>query len=311
MLLSIIVPSRNQGRFISRTLDSILAQQHRPLEVIVVDGASTDDTVEVLQRYAARHPELRWMSEPDDGPAEAVNKGLALASGDIAAIQSSDDIYYPGAFEAVASAFLADPSVGFVIGHYNGIDAQDHVLYTQRMPEFSWEAYFGMALCIPQSSIFFRMSVAREAGGWNGAYFGCDLDFWLRLLLRTRARRVDRVLSGWRLYAGARTHSGQRAKIWDGYWRMIADNSLLRAQSPRLQRLARASRHILALHHHPTGNLWAIRWHALLALFQHPGFWRHQSARSLLRLVPGYGAVAGAYRRLRRSRGMNGTQAGH
>lgn len=288
MLLSIIVPSFNQGRFISRTLDSILSQNYRPLEVIVVDGASTDNTVEVLREYANKHPEVRWQSELDSGPADAVNKGLVLARGEIAAIQSSDDIYYPDALSAVMGTFRGNPDCGFVIGHYRGIDVDDRIIYTERLPEFSWEAYFGLALCIPQSSIFFRMKLAREVGGWNGKYYACDVDYWLRLLLRTRAIRIDKVLSGWRLYAGARTHSRQQKKIWEGYWQMIEDNVELTRASPRVQRLAHASKHIVAMRFHPTGNRWAICWHLLLGLVQHPTWWRYQRITDILSCVPGY-----------------------
>lgn len=298
MQLTVIVPSFNQGRFIGRTLDSILDQDVPVSEVIVVDGGSTDETVEVLRDYAERHPQLHWLSEPDDGPADAVNKGLAMARGDIAAIQSSDDIYYPGAFAAVGQVFDDEPDCGFVIGNYRGINAEDEPLYTSDLPAFSWEAYFGMALCIPQSSIFFRMDVAREAGGWNPKYYGCDLDFWLRILLRTEARRIPDVLSGWRIYGDQRTFSGQQAKIWEGYWQMIEDCAELSTASPRVRRLAKASRDILAMQFHPTGNRWAVRGHALRALIRHPTFWRYQQPEHLRRLVPGYGRARMLYRRL-------------
>ena len=286
-LLSIIVPSFNQGRFLARTLDSILQQDYRPLEVIVADGASKDETVDVLRDYASRYPELRWLSEPDKGPADAVNKGLALAKGEIAAIQSSDDIYYPGAFAPVMDIFRSNPDCGFVIGHYRGIDTEDRVLYTEQLPEFSWPAYFGLALCIPQSSIFFRMSVAREAGGWNGKYFACDVDYWLRILLRTRARRIDQVLSGWRLYAGARTHSGQQRKVFDGFWQMIEDHSA-ELRRAGLWRLARASRHIVAMRFPPSRNRWVVRWHLLLGTLLHPTWWRYQRTADLLGFLPGF-----------------------
>jgi glycosyltransferase involved in cell wall biosynthesis len=301
--LSVIVPSFNQGRFIASTLESIFEQDVPPFEVIVVDGASADETVDILRAYGAGEPRLRWLSEPDEGVADAVNKGLALARGDIGAIQSSDDIYYAGAFAAVARTFDADPECGFVIGNYRGITADGQPIYTSKLPAFSWEAYFGMALCIPQSSIFFRMSVARAVGGWNAKYYGCDLDYWLRLLLRTKARRIDDVLSGWRIYGGQRTSSGQQRKIWDGYWQMIEDCAELATAPPRVRRLARASRHILALRHHPTGDRWAVRGHALLAMLQHPTFWRYQEPENLRRLVPGYGRTRAMYRRLRPSRG--------
>src|SRR4051812_41118582 len=94
-LVSVIIPSYNQGRFIRETIDSVLSQDYRPIEVLVFDGASKDETVSVLKSYDA--PELQWWSEPDRGVVDAVNKGLARARGDIVAIQSSDDVYVPGA----------------------------------------------------------------------------------------------------------------------------------------------------------------------------------------------------------------------
>jgi glycosyltransferase involved in cell wall biosynthesis len=282
------VPSFNQGRFIGRTLDSIFAQDYRPIEVIVADGASSDETVPILEEYSARHPELQWSSEPDGGPADAVNKGLARARGAVIGIQSSDDVYYPRAFNTVMRVFAEDPECGFLVGNCVGITEDDQMLYTSQLPAFSWEAYFGIALCIPQSSIFFRADVARAAGGWNAKYFGCDLDYWLRLMLRTKARHIEDVLSGWRLYGGQRTHGGHERQIWEGYWQMIEDCAELRSAPLRVRRLACASRHIMALSHHPTRRPWALRWHVLLALLQHPTFWRYQSPQQLVRLVPGY-----------------------
>jgi glycosyltransferase involved in cell wall biosynthesis len=255
--------------------------------VIVADGASKDETIDVLRARAARHPELRWQSEPDHGPADAVNKGLQLARGAILAIQSADDVYLPGAFETAMRVFNDDPECGLLIGNCQGIRADGSRIYTSELPPFSWEAYFGMALRIPQSSIFFRGSIARAAGGWNAKYFGCDLDYWLRLMLRGKTVAIPDVLSGWRIYGKEqRTFSGQNHKIWQGYWQMIDDCEELRRAPARLRRLARASRHIMALHHY-AGSAWAMRGHALMALFLHPTFWRYQSPDALKKLVPG------------------------
>src|ERR1043165_2387570 len=91
-LLSVIVPRYNHGRYLRATLRSILDQAYRPLEVIVVDGASKDETLDVLKSFEGT-PELRWISEKDRGPADAVNKGLAMAKGELIGIQSADDIY--------------------------------------------------------------------------------------------------------------------------------------------------------------------------------------------------------------------------
>ena len=105
-LVSIIVPSYNQGRFIRRTLESIFTQDYQPLQVIVVDGASTDETVDVLRSFDGT-PGFEWVSEPDSGVVEAVNKGFARARGVIGGIQSSDDFYLPGAIGAGVLMLMA------------------------------------------------------------------------------------------------------------------------------------------------------------------------------------------------------------
>src|SRR5262245_47637775 len=112
-LVSIVVPSFNQGRFIRTTIDSVLQQAYRPLEIIVVDGGSTDETIDVLKAYG-NLPELQWTSEPDHGVADAVNKGFQRARGDVIGIQSSDDWYTPGAVAAAVEALQAADSPALV-----------------------------------------------------------------------------------------------------------------------------------------------------------------------------------------------------
>ncbi|HUR41098.1 MAG TPA: glycosyltransferase [Verrucomicrobiae bacterium] len=276
MLLSILVPSFNHGRYIAATLDSCLAQSYRPIEIMVADGASRDATVPILEDYASRYPEVRWISEPDAGPADAVNKALKLARGEVAAIQSSDDLYTPGAFEPVMRVFRERRDCGLVIGDYQGIDEAGTVLYTEKMPDFSWEAYFARSFAIPQSSIFFRTTLGREVGGWNARYYSPDMEFWMRLMLRTQVQHLPRVLSQWRIYAGQRTHSPQaRRRIWDDYQVMVSETPELRAAPRRIRRLAAASADLLALRFHPTGELASVRRHLLRGFLRHPTFWRH------------------------------------
>jgi glycosyltransferase involved in cell wall biosynthesis len=292
--LSIIVPSLNQGRFLRHTLDSIVHQSAQPREIWVIDGGSGDDTVAILKEYQQRHPALHWISEPDSGPADAVNKGLARVTGDIVGIQSSDDVYRAGALAEAIRAFAAEPGLGLVYGDAEIIDADGRVVMRPLLPPFSHEAAFCMRLSIPQSSAFFRRDLALRLEGWRGRYFGCDVDFWMRLIFAAPARKIDRVLSGWRQHAGQRTAPNRRA--WDDYWTMIDESDDLRAAAPSVRRAARASRHILGLYLHPTGNPWAMRWHALCALVTYPRFVRYVPRHRFYPLAPGY-ALA---RRLRR-----------
>src|SRR5713226_7133006 len=106
-LVTIIVPSLNQGRFLLESLRSCLAQTYRPLEVLVVDGGSTDETLSILERISAA--ELRWTSEPDDGVADAVNRGLRRAAGALLAIHSADDVLLRDAIEGGVDLLLREP----------------------------------------------------------------------------------------------------------------------------------------------------------------------------------------------------------
>ncbi|MEJ7663682.1 MAG: glycosyltransferase [Hymenobacter sp.] len=112
--ISVVIPSWNQGRFIGRTLDSILKQDYPgEVQVIVSDGGSTDETVDVLKSYGDR---LTWWSARDKGFVGAVTEGVARATGEILAVQSSDDYYLPGAFRAMAAAFQKYPAASFISG---------------------------------------------------------------------------------------------------------------------------------------------------------------------------------------------------
>ena len=163
-LVSIIVPSYNQGRFIRRTLESILTQDYRPIEILVIDGASTDETVHVLREFESA-PELDWVSERDSGVVEAVNKGFARARGEIGGIQSSDDFYLPGAISAGVRALRVDPTLAFAYGDVAKVDAEGHEISRSALAPFSLESVLTMATWIPQPSTFFRMGLAKELGG--------------------------------------------------------------------------------------------------------------------------------------------------
>lgn len=220
-LVSIIVPSFNQGQFIRETLESCLAQDYRPLEVVVVDGASSDGTVEVLHAYDGA-PEVRWISEPDSGVVEAVNKGFARARGEIAAIQSSDDVYLPGAITQGVDALLADPGLGFAFGDIAKIDAAGGELSRTALAAFSIEGVLAVQTWIPQPSCFFRLALARELGGWRADVpYAADTDLWFRMMLRAGARKIDAVLAKRRMHEAQRDVQG--ARVIRDYTLMIHD----------------------------------------------------------------------------------------
>lgn len=288
LCFSIVIPSFNHARFLAQALDSVFSQSYSSLQVIVADGASTDGTQSLLRDYAAKHPELEWLSEPDNGPADAVNKGLNRVTGDIVGILSSDDFYCENAFLEVSSVFRNNADIGIVYGNIDSHDEQGNYEYTRHMPDFSWEAFFGISLAIPQGSVFFRRELGVETGLWNPAYYSCDIDYWLRMFFRGDSQRIPRSLSGWRRYAGQRTTAQTAKKIWDGYWAMIQDSKDIATASPHIRRLAFASRHILAMRYPPYHSRLVVWWHLFLATVAHPGFWRYNTPDVYLRWIPGY-----------------------
>ncbi len=261
--VSIIVPSFNQGRFLRSTLDSILSQDHRPIEVHVIDGGSRDETLAVLESYGDR-PELRWTSERDRGVVHAVNKGFARVRGDIVAIQSSDDCYLPDALRVVVAAFQADPSMGLVYGDTAVIDAEGQELRRTRIGPYSLEGLLLLRTWIPQPSAFFRRELLDAVGGWDDAIpYAPDTDLWLRMAFRTSVRKLDRCLSQRRIHDAQRDR--QAAQIVRDFGLMIDRSADIAGAPRRLRRAARASKHLIRQRYAAGLSDWGIAWHLVRA----------------------------------------------
>lgn len=295
-LVSVIVPSYNQGKFLRRTLDSILAQDYRPLEVIVVDGASDDDTVAILEEARERHPELRWVSEPDDGPEDAINKGLAMVKGEIAAIQSSDDVYFPGTIRSAVDGFAQHPDASIVYGDARSIDAEDnHVSGPTRYLPWTLNRYLCGSTFIPQSSSFFRPELARQVGGVRKRYFIFDVDLWLRMMFISEPVKIPGVLSAYRHHDEQRdTHVGE---ILGSHRRMIAESPEIARSSWTVRLAAWAGGRMLTQHYNPTDNPRYATAQMWLAILAYPPI-----VRAVVRprqLIPNRPTVRGLIRRLR------------
>ncbi len=282
-LLSVIVPSYNQGAFIGEMIESALEQDYRPIEIIVIDGASSDQTLEALERYRGVD-EVRWLSEPDSGVVEAVNKGFALARGQVLAIQSSDDSYLPGAFSRAIDFLRMHPSVGLAFGDIVTVDAEGRELHHTAHPPYSLEGFLGKRFYIPQPSAFFRREMIETLGGWDERYFIADTELWLRMLFRTEVRKIDALLARRRLHEGQRNQ--QSARIVESYWQMIASSPEIAALPARLRRIANAGAHLHAVRYNPSGSFFTASLHLWRALWYDPGqirlWWRSPL------IVPGY-----------------------
>ncbi len=296
-LVSIIVPSYNQGRYIRETIDSALSQDYRPLELIVMDGASTDETVDVLKSYGER-PELRWWSERDAGVVDAVNKGLREARGEILMIQSSDDFFVPGAVQAMVEAFERYPEAGLIYGDYEDVDSQSRPSgRPTNLPQFDLLAYLAKFSFVPQASAFFRAEAARAVGGWReDISYAADAEFYLRIARLFPVRKVDIVVSRYRRHEEQRDASG--AKIIRDWTKAV--EPYLNDKDPAIRRHARVGVMNVRYHYTPE-HQWIPRTFALYrsALID-PAVLRNPDIRSRKDWFPGRYPIWRALSRIKR-----------
>jgi len=166
-LVSIVTPSYNQARFLEATLRSVLDQNYPHIEYLVVDGASTDGSVEIIRRYADRL--AWWVSEKDAGQSEAINKAFRRAQGEFVGWLNSDDIYLPGAVSAAMAAFQSHPEAGLIYGDALAIDSDGEPFNVMRARQYTLADLIAFQI-ICQPAAFMRRSVLESAGYLNPAY---------------------------------------------------------------------------------------------------------------------------------------------
>lgn len=201
--ISILTPSFNQGSFIEQNIRSVLDQAYPDFEHIVIDGGSRDATLGILKRY----PHLVWVSEPDRGQADALNKALARATGELVGWLNSDDYYAPGIFFEVAAHF-EDPAVDWIVGDLTTVREPDGRAIRYRSPAITYQALIRDPDIVRQPSSFFRRRLLAAAGGWNPALDRVmDFDLWLRLATRSRPLMVPGNYAFFRLHPHQKTTS--------------------------------------------------------------------------------------------------------
>ncbi len=205
--ISIVTPSFNQGEFIEETIRSVLSQDYPCIEYIVIDGGSTDNTLEILGKYKDR---LTWISEPDKGQADAINKGFRKAKGEILCWLNSDDLYEAGAVRRAVEYLFDNPDTMMVYGAGNEIDGNGNFL--RRFPtlkEFDLSKLIHVCDYILQPATFFRKTVFDEIDMLDTELRWCmDWDLWIRIGGHFRVSYIDYVVANSRVYADTKTRSG-------------------------------------------------------------------------------------------------------
>jgi glycosyltransferase involved in cell wall biosynthesis len=211
-LVSVVTPTLNQARYLEATIRSIRAQTYPDIEHIVIDGGSTDGTLELLRRLAGDES-LRWLTEPDDGMYDAINKGLALTTGEVLAYLNSDDAWMPWAVATVMRVFEARPEVELVFGDGLKVEEPSGVQRLRLFPPFDRQSLANHE-SLMQPAVFWRRSLFERIGGFDSAMrYVADLDYWLRAAEAGAAiAHVDEVIAIERIHE-ARLSSAQQDRM--------------------------------------------------------------------------------------------------
>jgi glycosyltransferase involved in cell wall biosynthesis len=200
-LVSVVTPSLDQGRFIERTIRSVLAQDHPRVEHVVVDGGSRDETLEILRRY----PSVRWISEPDRGQSDALNKGFALARGSIVGWLNADDVYLEGAVRGAVAALAAAPHAAMAYANYLEIDEHDRELARLPVPSFDLESVLESGNPVCQPTAFLRRDVVLALGVDESLRYAMDYDLWIRIARTSEIIHVDDYWAAFRRHPAGKT----------------------------------------------------------------------------------------------------------
>jgi glycosyltransferase involved in cell wall biosynthesis len=203
-LVSIVTPSYNQARFLEFTIHSVLEQDYPNIEYILVDGGSTDGSLDIIHRYANRF--AWWVSEKDRGQTDAINKGFAQANGDILAWLNSDDTYEPHAVAEAVELLRSQPETGLVYGDTNFIDENGDNIGSFPAAQTDYKRLRRGYVHIPQQASFWRADLWRKVGPLDPSfYFAMDYDLWVRLAALAPLQYTPRLWANFRLHTQAKT----------------------------------------------------------------------------------------------------------
>jgi glycosyltransferase involved in cell wall biosynthesis len=239
--ISVVTPSFNQAMFIGEALESIRLQNYPAVEHLIIDGLSTDHTIELLRslEFSDEDQKVKWMSEKDGGQSEALNKGFDRAKGEIVGWLNADDRYRPGCFERIVQAFTDYPEVDVFYGDYVLVDERGKALQIRREIEFNlFILRYHHVLYIATTSVFFRRRIFDEGNRLDEKLqYAMDVDFLLRLAEKGyRFKHISAVLADYRLQPDSKTCSAPAMQKIEHYHLVITMPKLNRIRPHCLQR---------------------------------------------------------------------------
>jgi glycosyltransferase involved in cell wall biosynthesis len=225
--ISIVTPSYNQAAYMEETIRSVLLQGYPDLEYWIMDGGSTDGSVEIIRRYESWIS--GWVSEPDEGQSHAINKGLSRASGDLVAYINSDDLYLPGALHAVAAYHLQNPSIGLIYGQCQVIDPGGRVLGMLPAHHTSARRMIQRGDYCPQPATFWSRQAMEAVGHFDTSlHFAMDYEYFIRIARTFPLAYLPVPLAAFRRHRVSKTVSQE-----ERHWREALSVSERHGLSPR------------------------------------------------------------------------------
>jgi glycosyltransferase involved in cell wall biosynthesis len=210
--ISIVTPSFNHARFLERTILSVLNQNYPNLEYIIMDGGSTDGSVEIIRKYE-KYIE-KWISQKDHSQTEAINKGFLKTKGEFVGWQNSDDIYLPGVLKEVSLRIKKSPEAEIIFGNLFLIDENDRITGELRFPPFSVMTHFYEGMAIANQSSFWKRKLLRDIGMLDSKYQFCmDYEFFLRAGIRgVKFANIHAPIGAFRIHKGSKTSNVQSVR---------------------------------------------------------------------------------------------------
>lgn len=201
-MISIVTPSLNQAKFLEKNIQSVLNQGYDNFEHIIIDGGSTDGSIDILKKYG----HLKWVSEKDSGQSNAINKGFKLSKGDIIGWLNSDDIYQPGIFQKVNEIFSKDHKLDFIFSNCLLINESEQIVGFLKGKDPQKYQVLSNTNFIPQPTIFFRKNIFHKTGYLNEEYhLSMDFDYWRRISKYHKMQFIDDIFACFREHHESKT----------------------------------------------------------------------------------------------------------
>jgi glycosyltransferase involved in cell wall biosynthesis len=231
MKFSIITPNYNYAQFIDELIESIINQNYKNVEHIIVDDGSTDNSVEVIEKYQNKYPDkIKLIKQKNQGQTKALNTALKYATGDILCWINSDDLYCENVFEKIFQYFRYHPELEVVFGNIFLINQQGSIVRENKYLDFDYASgvFNGFGRIIPSNAVFWRTRLTKKTGGFNEDFdYTMDAEYWSRLLYKVRIKHINLPISKWRQHDQTKTFERQKKNSQTEYRANLENQKIL------------------------------------------------------------------------------------